>query len=63
MFLIGSDELEEFKEVFGVIANEANGVKAIHAPQAAQVDINFRRDVELGTFFRELLFEIIINRI
>ena len=54
--------VEESKDVifdFGVIATEANGANAMHAPQAAQVDINFLRDEVLGTFIRELFFEII----
>lgn len=61
IFFTGADGPEEDKRDFGAIAIEANGANAMHAPQAAQLDINFLRDEVLGTFFRELFFEFIIS--
>ena len=61
IFLIASEEPEGLKEAFVCITIEANGVIAMHAPQAAQFDKNFRRVVVTGTFFWELFFIIIKN--
>ena len=61
IFLTGADEPEEVNIDFEVIATEANGANAMHAPQAAQLDRNFLRDEIPGTFFRELFCEFIIN--
>ena len=45
----------------GIIDIEANGANATHAPQAAQVEINFLREAIPEKFLMELSLDFIVK--